>query len=100
MKKLLLLSSIISIGILFPSCRNSLQHKTETANEVKPTINDSLVASDTNHASGQSASAGTSGVDSGISKDTTKTGVKPRAIFHGSPDQRKIDSIKNSKPKK
>lgn len=39
------------------------------------------------------------GKDKGIKKDTTKTITKGTAIIHSSPDQEKIDSIKNAKQK-
>lgn len=98
MKKLLLVISVfVSIGVALNSCRNTPKINATTTNK-SDTINYQ------NHVNSTTDGAVTlpiHEVDSvtNSSKDTLAKPKKAAAIIHASPEQQKIDSIKNSKPK-
>ena len=99
MKKLSFLISIICIFFLSASCNNSRKSKSENKNEFKPTITNQTVATDTTKASNETSVSGTIGADQGVKKDTNLIPLDSQAIIHKSPEQQKIDSIKNAKMK-
>jgi len=100
MKKLLSLTNLICLCFFFASCQNVQRANKENTSETKPTINDTVVSTDTTKSKMQTSTSGTVG-DSGkgTTKDTTVIPTSTHSIKHGAPDQAKIDSIKNAKLK-
>ncbi|NUO03344.1 MAG: hypothetical protein HUU01_22260 [Saprospiraceae bacterium] len=103
MKKLLLLTNCLMVSVLLTNCQpptaKSIEKKTDTtaADKIVPEQQDSLFANqDTSkHSTPQTTQPGTSGTG------TTKPGqTGTRRIKHGSDNQMKLDSIKNSKRKR
>ena len=100
MKKLLSLTNLICFSFFFASCQNVPRANKENTPEIKPTINDTVVSTETTKSKMQTSTSGT--VDDngkGITKDTTLIPTSTHAIKHGAPYQAKIDSIKNAKLK-
>ena len=98
MKKLLLIISwIIFIG--FTSCRNTQQANSN--NQVKANVDTANRQGNANATYDGAVAMPVGGVDNSTSstKDTLAKPKKATAIIHSAPDQQKIDSIKNSKPK-
>ena len=99
MKKLFLLTNAVCFSFLFASCQTSQQSKSENVSDIKQEIKNKVVATDTAKILKQTSVSGTVGKDSGKKKDISKKPTKIHAITHRSPDQEKIDSIKNAKTK-
>ena len=107
MKKLL---SLISIGacLIASACGNSsskinvanVQDTLKTLSDTnKVTIKHISLSHDSLTKKDKNEKPKIVGKEKGIKKDTTKTITKGTAIIHSSPDQAKIDSIKNAKLK-
>jgi len=80
-------------------CQTTQPPKTENVAENKVIIKDTSITKDTSKVLNQTPVSGTVGTDNSIKKDTTPKPVKPHIIIHNSPEQAKIDSIKEAKTK-
>ena len=113
MKKLLLLTNFVFAFFLFASCQNqqkSTQDETVVAKPVdtnfivdtKPVIKDSSTNSSPSDKSEiqRTTVSGTAGTEKTTKADVIKNNTEnPKAIIHRSPEQDKLDSIKNAKTK-
>lgn len=99
MKKLLLLINLLFSIFIWASCQNRVKQEQENPADTKPLMSDSMAASDTTKAKGQTESSGIVGTGSGISKDSIPAQQNNNAIKHHAPNEAKIDSIKEAKLK-
>ena len=97
MKKLLFLTNLVCVLALLVSCSNPNQNVEVIID--KETVNDDALLVDTTKTGDQTDVLGTVGDDIGTKKDSTNNNGEPHAVIHGSPDQAKLDSIKNAKQK-
>jgi hypothetical protein len=98
MKKLLFLSNIIWLFLFFYSCHNN--HAISTADSGKKHLTTTVQQGrDSVSGKGKINPVGVSGADGGATKDTLSKTGNSTAITHGSPNQVKLDSIKEAKAK-
>jgi hypothetical protein len=97
MRKLLLRLSYSFF--VFLSCCSKHAEKSQSVANSKSTIGDTTLLVDSNNSRWQISSSGLVGTDHGIEKDTVRKQSTAIAISHNSPEQEKIDSIKEAKQK-
>ncbi len=99
MKKSLLLIRLASICFLAASCRNSHNSNMDHGLDSKVEINHGPISSDSTKVTDSNSVREIKDINTSLKNDTTHRLTQGKAIIHKSPEQDKLDSIKNSKTK-
>jgi hypothetical protein len=100
MRRLLLLISLAGTVYVITGCHNIKNSGQNYTKEKNGKYKDSVIHSGATRVKGHTETSGVVGNDKGIKKDSANFSGKGNAIIHHAPNEKKIDSIKNSKNNK